>query len=56
LKFSGANGSAYVMGVMLADGLLLMVSIGLLLIFGILIGVDAISDGGGFLFMLYVCF
>ena len=56
LNFSGANGYAYVMGVMLSDCVLLMVSIGFLLIVALLIQVDAIIDGGGSLFLLYLCF
>jgi len=46
----------HILGIMLADCLLLMLSIGLILIFGIAIGVEAIRDGGGFLFVLYLCF
>jgi hypothetical protein len=56
LKFSGASSAPYLIGILLADSFLLMISFSFLLLIGHLIGVKTITESGGFLFALFACF
>jgi hypothetical protein len=52
LKFSGVGSGPYLIGILLADIILLLISISLLLLIGHIIGVKTINESGGFLFAL----
>ena len=56
LKFSGASSAPYIIGILMADSLLLMISISVLIYFGTIIGIKTMNESGWFLFALFACF